>query len=699
MVIITVLPCVTDLTADCDGDGTTNGEEIDPDGDGTPGPNGTNPTDPCSFNFADQDFATVSQAWLDADCDGDGVTNGEEIDPDGDGTPGPNGTNPTDPCSFNFTDQDLATVSQAWLDADCDGDGVTNGEEVDPDGDGTPGPNGTNPTDPCSFNFADQDLATVSQAWLDADCDGDGVTNGEEVDPDGDGTPGPNGTNPTDPCSFNFTDQDLATVSQAWLDADCDGDGVTNGEEVDPDGDGTPGPNGTNPTDPCSFNFTDQDLATVSQAWLDADCDGDGVTNGEEVDPDGDGTPGPNGTNPTDPCSFSFADQDLATVSQAWLDADCDGDGVTNGEEVDPDGDGTPGPNGTNPTDPCSFNFADQDFATVSQEWLDEDCDGDGVTNGEEVDPDGDGTPGPNGTNPSDPCSFNFADQDFATVSQEWLDADCDGDGVTNGEEVDPDGDGTPGPNGTNPTDPCSFNFADQDFATVSQEWLDADCDGDGVTNGEEVDPDGDGTPGPNGTNPTDPCSFNFTDQDLATVSQAWLDADCDGDGVTNGDEIDPDGDGTLGPNGTDPNDPCSLWFADQTVTPSQAWFELDCDGDGITNGEEISGGSNPLNPCDPNSCDSDISIPEAFTPDGDNTNDNFVIPGIENYPKNKLTIYNRWGNEVFYAEGYNNTWDGTANRGIVLGDSKLPTATYYYILDLNGDGKTIYKGYVYLKK
>ena len=105
---------------------------------------------------------------------------------------------------------------------------------------------------------------------------------------------------------------------------------------------------------------------------------------------------------------------------------------------------------------------------------------------------------------------------------------------------------------------------------------------------------------------------------------------------------------------GTDPNNPCSLVVASQTETPSQAWMDADCDGDGLTNGEEVSGGSNPFDPCDPNSCDSDITIPQAFTPDGDNTNDTFVIPGIQNYPKNKLTIYNRWGNEVFFAEGYN---------------------------------------------
>jgi gliding motility-associated-like protein len=347
------------------------------------------------------------------------------------------------------------------------------------------------------------------------------------------------------------------------------------------------------------------------------------------------------------------------------------------------------------------LNIADQSVAPT-QAWLDADCDGDGVTNGVEVDPDGDGTPGPNGTDPNDPCSLNLADQTLAP-SQAWLDADCDGDGVTNGDEVDPDGDGTPGPNGTDPNDPCSFNLADQDLATVSQAWLDADCDGDGVTNEEEVDPDGDGTQGPNGTDPSDPCSFDLANQDFASANQAWLDADCDGDGVTNGNEIDPDGDGTPGPNATDPTDPCSLNIADQTVTPSQSWLDADCDGDGITNGEEVNGGSDPFNPCDPNpnfpGCNADISIPEAFTPDGDNTNDLFVIPGIENYPINNLSIFNRWGNEVFFEEGYNNTWDGTANRGIVIGDSKLPTGTYYYILDLNGDGKTIYKGYVYLKR
>jgi gliding motility-associated-like protein len=97
--------------------------------------------------------------------------------------------------------------------------------------------------------------------------------------------------------------------------------------------------------------------------------------------------------------------------------------------------------------------------------------------------------------------------------------------------------------------------------------------------------------------------------------------------------------------------------------------------------------------------CNLEIEIPEAFTPNNNNSNDFFEIKGIQKYSNNQLTVYNRWGNEVYFKSGYNNDWDGTANRGLVVGDDKLPTSTYYYILDLNGDGKTIYKGYVYLER
>ncbi|MCL9771226.1 thrombospondin type 3 repeat-containing protein, partial [Flavobacterium sp. HXWNR69] len=213
------------------------------------------------------------------DCDGDGVTNGQEVT---------DGTNPNDPCSLVLTSQTLSP-SSAWLAADCDGDGVTNGQELT---------DGTNPNNPCSYTGTSQTLAT-SGLWLTADCDGDGVTNGQEVT---------DGTNPNDPCSLVLTSQTLSP-SSAWLAADCDGDGVTNGQELT---------DGTNPNNPCSYTGTSQTLAT-SGLWLTADCDGDGVTNGQEVT---------DGTNPNDPCSLVLTSQTLSP-SSAWLAADCDGDGVT----------------------------------------------------------------------------------------------------------------------------------------------------------------------------------------------------------------------------------------------------------------------------------------------------------------------------------------------------------------------------------
>jgi gliding motility-associated-like protein/uncharacterized repeat protein (TIGR01451 family) len=90
--------------------------------------------------------------------------------------------------------------------------------------------------------------------------------------------------------------------------------------------------------------------------------------------------------------------------------------------------------------------------------------------------------------------------------------------------------------------------------------------------------------------------------------------------------------------------------------------------------------------------------IPDGFSPNGDGINDFFVIKGIENYPKNTFIIYNRWGNKVFESSPYNNNWDGETIEGIRLGGNKLPTGTYFYLLDL-GDKSKIIKGNIYLNR
>jgi len=86
----------------------------------------------------------------------------------------------------------------------------------------------------------------------------------------------------------------------------------------------------------------------------------------------------------------------------------------------------------------------------------------------------------------------------------------------------------------------------------------------------------------------------------------------------------------------------------------------------------------------------------QIFTPNNDGQNDTFTIPGIELYPNNKLTIYNRWGNIVYQKSGYLNEWDGYANTQ-KIGDAPLPVGTYFYVLNY-GNQKTR-TGFVYLDR
>ena len=93
-----------------------------------------------------------------------------------------------------------------------------------------------------------------------------------------------------------------------------------------------------------------------------------------------------------------------------------------------------------------------------------------------------------------------------------------------------------------------------------------------------------------------------------------------------------------------------------------------------------------------------DFFIPEGFSPNGDGINDLFVIRGINNFPNNNFTIFNRWGDKVFEAKPYQNTWDGTCAKGLRIGGDALPTGTYFYVIDL-GDNSKIIKGTIYLNK
>lgn len=83
------------------------------------------------------------------------------------------------------------------------------------------------------------------------------------------------------------------------------------------------------------------------------------------------------------------------------------------------------------------------------------------------------------------------------------------------------------------------------------------------------------------------------------------------------------------------------------------------------------------------------LTIPNVFTPNGDNINDAFVIPGLEHYPENEFTVINRWGATVYDKKGYQNNWDG----------SGLNEGTYFYLLKVHTTSTKwdTYKGYLTL--
>lgn len=79
--------------------------------------------------------------------------------------------------------------------------------------------------------------------------------------------------------------------------------------------------------------------------------------------------------------------------------------------------------------------------------------------------------------------------------------------------------------------------------------------------------------------------------------------------------------------------------------------------------------------------------IPNVITPNEDGINDLFVIPCIESYGNNHITIYDRWGQVVFEKNNYSNNWYGTNKYG-----NKL-NGTYYY--RLSSINKPVETGYI----
>jgi hypothetical protein len=314
------LPC----TADSDGDGLSDFEEIDTWG-----------TDP-----------------LIADTDGSGRTDGEEV---------ADGTDPLDDADDRYdtdgdgiVDPDEIALGTDPTNPDTDGDGLTDGEEIDANGS-----SGSDPlladTDGDGLDDADELLVHGTDPG-DPDSDGDGVSDGDEVD---------QGTLPTaaDTDGDGLSDGEEAEAGSDPLLTDTDGDGLDDAAELGA---------GADPTDPDSDDdgLGDAEEVALGTDPSDPDSDGDGLEDGEEA---------AYGADPTnaDSDGDGLSDGDEVELEVDPADPDSDGDGISDGKEV---------AGGLDPNDPDSDGdgVSDGDELAAGTDPTATDSDGDGIPDGED---------------------------------------------------------------------------------------------------------------------------------------------------------------------------------------------------------------------------------------------------------------------------------------------------------------------------
>lgn len=147
---------------------------------------------------------------------------------------------------------------------------------------------------------------------------------------------------------------------------------------------------------------------------------------------------------------------------------------------------------------------------------------------------------------------------------------------------------------------------------------------------------------------------------------------------------------------GVDLSTPDSVVF-DQ-VTVGTYTFQYDVVDNGNCGGDQ----SNIISVevCSTSSPEVKIKPSGGFSPDGDGINDHWEIPDIEQYPNNRVEVFNRWGQLIFSIDGYDNqsrVFLGEANHGTVVGNS-LPDGTYFYLIDL-GNGTAATRGFITIVK
>jgi gliding motility-associated-like protein len=94
-----------------------------------------------------------------------------------------------------------------------------------------------------------------------------------------------------------------------------------------------------------------------------------------------------------------------------------------------------------------------------------------------------------------------------------------------------------------------------------------------------------------------------------------------------------------------------------------------------------------------------DISVYNAVSPNDDGKNDTFILEYVDMFAdtqKNKVTIFNRWGDVISEIKNYNNK--DRVFKGLNKNGDEVPSGTYFYKIEYTGD-RAAKMGYLVLKR
>ena len=436
--------------------------------------------------------------------------------------------------------------------------------------------------------------------------------------------------------------------SNEWKDTDSDG--IGNNADTDDDNDGQ--------LDTGEIACGSDPLIASSMSL---DTDVDGIPDCVDTDDDNDGYLDTNDAFPLDATQWLNTATDgsgnnVDTDDDNSGQLDTDSDGIGNNTDTDDDNDGQLDTDeivcGSNPLLASSVSL---------------DADGDSVPDCVDTDDDDDGVEDTSDAFPVDPS--------------EWTDTDADG--IGNNADGDDDNDGQSDFNelmcGSDPllassmsldtdfdlipnckdTDDDNDSYLDEGdaFPLDLTEWLDKDLDG--IGNNADTDDDNDGQ-----------SDYNELMCGSDPLLASSMSLDTDGDSVLDCVDTDDDNDGVVDTSDAFPLDP-------------NEW--TDADNDGLGDNADPDDNNDGFE-------DDKLFSSSILTPGSGGLEDTWKIINIAQYPINKVSVYDKKGQEVFSATNYKNNWRGTfKNSG-----NPLPAGSYYYVVDLNNAHSKI-NGWLYI--